>query len=142
LHGLTSRELPQLADTLADWGIVGMPAGHAIFHGDLHPGNVLRDSGRWNLIDWSNAHVAPAAADVACAVLAIGYRGLRGPDASIDVHRRRVRAADRYLNAYRARSSDALVDFSMWMDAIGRLLFEQEPDLAFANDLAARWIHL
>ena len=136
LHDLPSPALPQLADTLASMGVAGMDAGRSLFHGDLHPVNVLRHEDRWHVIDWSNAHRAPPAADVACSVLAIGYRGMRGPDASRDVHDRRVRAADRYLETYRTLRADALGDLPMWLRTIGRLLLAQEPDTAFADELS------
>jgi hypothetical protein len=140
LHDLPSPVLPQLADTLASWGLDGIEPGRSLFHGDLHPGNVLRHEDGWQVIDWSNGHLAPPAADVACSVLAIGYRGLRGADASLDVHRRRVRAAERYLDAYRALRPAALLNLPMWLMTIGRLLLAQEPDTAFADELTTRWI--
>jgi len=140
LHDVAPRGLPQLADTLSSWGIEGMATGSSLFHGDLHPANVLRHDGRWHVIDWSNGHVAPPAADVACSVLSIGYRGMRGADASVDVHRRRVRAADRYLETYRSLRPEALADLPTWLTTIGRLLLDREPDTAFADELAVRWI--
>ena len=133
LHDLPPPDLPQLADTLASRGIDGRAYGRSLFHGDLHPGNVLRHTDRWHVIDWSNGRPVPAAADVACSVLAIGYRSLHGTEASPDVHRRRVRAAERYLDTYRALSPAAMRDFPDWIDPIGRLLLTQEPDLAFAD---------
>ncbi len=36
---------------------------------------------------------------------------------------------------------NALADLPAWTDAIGRLLLQQQPDLAFADELAARWLH-
>ncbi len=140
LHDLPPPALPQLADTLSSWGIGGMETGRSLFHGDLHPANVLFNQGRWQVIDWSNGHLAPPAADVACSALSIGYRGLFGPDASLDWHRRRVRAAERYLDTYRALRPEALTDLPMWLSTIGRLLLAREPDTAFADDLTARWI--
>ena len=92
------------------------------------------------MIDWSNGHLAPPAADVACSVLAIGYRGLRGSDASLDLHRRRVRAAERYLDTYRTLRPQALATFPSGSATIGRLLLDREPDTAFADELTARWI--
>ena len=112
----------------------------SLFHGDLHPGNVLRHAGRWQVIDWSNGHLAPPAADVACSVLAICYRGLRGANAPLDVHRRRVRAAERYLDTYRTLRPAALWDLPMWLTTMGRLLLAKEPDTAFADELTSRWI--
>jgi Ser/Thr protein kinase RdoA (MazF antagonist) len=140
VHGLSVPGLPQLADTLAGRGISGLDAGRAVFHGDLHPGNVLRHGSRWCVIDWSNAHLAPPAADVACTMLAIGYRALPASRADEEVHRRRMSVADRYLGAYRERRPGALHDLATWMAVIGRLLLEQEPDTAFADELRARWL--
>jgi aminoglycoside phosphotransferase (APT) family kinase protein len=140
LHDLPPPVLPQLTDTLSSWGIDGMELGRSVFHGDLHPANVLHDRRRWRAIDWSNGHLAPPAADVACSVLSIGYRGMRGPDASLDRHRRRVRAAERYLDTYRALRPEALADLPVWLSTIGRLLLAREPDTAFADELTARWI--
>jgi Ser/Thr protein kinase RdoA (MazF antagonist) len=140
LHELPAPELPQLNDTLAAWGITGTEPGRSLFHGDFHPGNVLRHEGRWQVIDWSNGHLASPAADVACSVLAIAYRGLRGADASLDAHRRRGRAAERYLDTYRTLRPTALRDLPMWLATIGRLLLSQEPDTAFADELTSRWI--
>ena len=76
MHGLTApTELPRLVDTLADLGIDGLSDGDRIFHGDFHPGNVLARDDHWLVVDWSDAHRAPPAADVECSVLAITYRG-------------------------------------------------------------------
>lgn len=41
-----------------------------LIHGDVHPGNVLVDSGRATLIDWGSARVGPAALDLANLVTA------------------------------------------------------------------------
>jgi hypothetical protein len=140
LHDLPAPTLPQLGDTLRSFGIDGIGRGRSLFHGDLHPGNVLRHEGRWVVIDWSNGHLAPPAADVACSVLSIGYRGMLGSHASVDLHGRRLRAAERYLDTYRALRPEALADLPEWLRTIGRLLLEREPDTAFADELTARWI--
>jgi len=42
-----------------------LPDGDRLYHGDLHPGNVLRRGRRFSLIDWKNAARADPAADVA-----------------------------------------------------------------------------
>ena len=131
--------LPQLADTLAQRGIAGLPHGAAPFHGDFHPANILKHGERYVTIDWSNAHLAPPAADVACSRLAIGYRGLRADHPDLDqVRRTRREIADAYADAYRAARPDVFDDVPKWFAAIGRLLLEQEPDTADADELRAR----
>lgn len=132
--------LPRLVDTLADLGIDGLPDGDRIFHGDFHPGNVLAHDGDWVVVDWSNAHRAPAAADVACSVLAIGYRGLRGGPEVGRAHQHRQRAADMYLQRYTALRPVIADDLLMWTTVIGTLLLEREPETAFADELLSRWI--
>jgi len=42
-----------------------LPAGSAFCHMDLHPLNILWDGARSTIIDWMNARLGPAAADVA-----------------------------------------------------------------------------
>jgi Ser/Thr protein kinase RdoA (MazF antagonist) len=141
IHDLTApTELPRLVDTLADLGIDGLPDGDRIFHGDFHPGNVLAHDGQWLVVDWSNAHRAPAAADVACSVLAIGYRGLRDGPSAARAHQRRQRAADTYLERYTTLRPGGLDDLIVWTTAIGALLLEREPETAFADELRSRWI--
>ena len=138
VQDLSSAALPQLADTLRDRGIDDMPNGMTVFHGDFHPANILLEDGHPWIIDWSGAHSAPAAADVACAALAIGFRGLQSshPDVA-HVHRARARLRDAYLGAYRALRPAALADFQRWYDAIARLLLAQEPDTAYPDELLA-----
>lgn len=132
--------LPRLTDRLADLGVYGLPDGDRIFHGDLHPGNVLADGDSWSVIDWSGAHVGPLTADVASSVLTIGYRGLRDGPKAMAVHELRIRAADSYLRHYTALRPGSLDDLRRWTTAIGTLLLEIEPDTAFADDLRQRWI--
>ena len=141
VHGLDAGDLPDLADTLVERGVAAMPLGSAPFHGDLHPGNVLvgGDDREAVVIDWSNAHRAPAAADVACSILAIGYRGLRAGQADLDRARRsRRRIVAAYVEAYRAAAPQVLDEVAPWFVGIGGLLLAQEPDTADADELRAR----
>ena len=141
IHDLTApTELPRLLDTLADLGIDGLPDGDRIFHGDFHPGNVLAHHDHWLVVDWSNAHRAPPVADVACSVLAIGYRGLRNGPSAARAHQRRQRAADTYLERYATLRPDSLDGLIGWTTAIGTLLLEREPETAYADELRSRWI--
>jgi hypothetical protein len=141
IHDLVApADLPRLVDTLADLGIDGLPDGDRVFHGDMHPGNVLAHGDQWLVIDWSNAHRAPAAADVACSVLAVGYRGLRDGPTAARTHQRRIRIADGYLERYVALRPGTLDDLTLWTTAIGTLLLEREPETAFADELRRQWI--
>ena len=140
IHAVAAPALPQLADALHERDVDGMPRGTAVFHGDFHPGNIFVRDGTTMVIDWSGAHAAPPAADVACAALAMGYRGLRvgHPDAD-RMHRTRQRLADAYLAAYRAERPAVFADFARWYEAIGELLLRQEPETAYADELRASW---
>jgi Ser/Thr protein kinase RdoA (MazF antagonist) len=141
IHDIAApNDLPRLTDTLADLGIHGLPDGDRIFHGDLHPGNVLAHDGKWAVIDWSNGHRASPAADVACSVLAIGYRGLRDGPAAEHAHARRIRAADDYLERYSKLRPGTLDDLRLWTTTIGTLLLDREPETAFADALRRQWI--
>ncbi len=135
---LAATKLPQLADILRERGIGGMPVGETVFHGDFHPGNILLQDGRPFVIDWSGAHAAPAAADIATAALAIGYRGLSTGHGDLErVHRARLKLRDAYLDAYRAVCPAVFSDFPRWYDAIAHLLLAQEPDTAYPDELLA-----
>lgn len=140
IHDLPVAGLPHLADTLHERGVNDSPRGVAAFHGDFHPGNIITSGDQFVVIDWSNAHVAPPAADVACTMLAIGYRGLRADHPDLDRrHRSRLEIADAYLEAYGAVRPAVLDDVPYWFATIGRLLLEQEPDTAGADELRATW---
>ena len=132
--------LPRLVDAFADLGIDGLPDGDRIFHGDLHPGNVLADGDGWSVIDWSGAHVGARAADVASSVLTIGYRGLRDGPKAMKIHQHRIRVADSYLRHYTALRPGSVDDLRRWTTAIGTVLLDREPDTPFADDLRSRWI--
>ena len=136
VHDAEVAELPQLADTLSTRGVTDVPRGSAAFHGDFHPGNVLRGGGRLLVIDWSDAHLAPAAADVACALVTMRYRGLRSDHPDVErIHWKRRTIADIYLDEYRAARPAVLEEVPMWFALIGRLLLRQEPDTAYADEL-------
>lgn len=140
MHDRQVADLPQLADTLRERGFAGLPHGGAPFHGDFHPANVLLHGDQYVTIDWSNAHVAPAAADVACSMLAIGYRGLRPDHPDLErVRGIRREIADAYADTYRAARPAVFDDVPLWFSTIGRLLLEQEPDTAGADELRARF---
>ena len=141
IHDLEApAALPRLVDALGDIGLDGLPNGDRIFHGDLHPLNVLADGDGWSVIDWSGAHVGAAAADVASSVLTIGYRGLHDGPKAEGLHQLRIHAAESYLRHYATLRPGVLDDLRRWTTAIGTLLLEREPETPFADDLRRRWI--
>ena len=81
-------ELDRLTRRKAVAQLGDMPAGAALLHGDLHPGNVLISPKGLKVIDWFDASVGHPAADVARSVLllrgsgATDLRHLPGADAS------------------------------------------------------------
>jgi Ser/Thr protein kinase RdoA (MazF antagonist) len=139
IHALDAGRLPHLADTLIERGVEPMARASAPFHGDFHPGNVLVGGDHPVVVDWSNAHRAPAAADVACSILALGYRGLRHHQPDLERARRsRRRILDAYVEAYRSAAPHVVDGVEPWFTAIGGLLLAQEPDTADADELRAR----
>jgi tRNA A-37 threonylcarbamoyl transferase component Bud32 len=141
IHDIEAPEaLPRLVDRLADLGVHGLPDGDRIFHGDLHPLNVLADGDGWSVIDWSGAHRGARAADVAMSVLAMGYRGLQDGPKAMERHQSRIRAAESYLRHYTMLRPGSLDELRRWTTAIGTLLLDVEPETAFADDLRRRWI--
>lgn len=134
----TVSGLPDLVDTMAARGVGSLPRGRSVLHGDFHPGNVMHRGDELVVIDWSNAHLAPPAADVACALLAMRYRGLRAGDADVERrHRARVRLSVAYESATRAARPEVMREVPEWYRAIGTLLLEQEPATAYADELEA-----
>jgi aminoglycoside phosphotransferase (APT) family kinase protein len=99
-HGLRSFE-PALAwlETHV------LPSGRpdVLCHGDFHPLNVLAEAGVvTGVIDWPNASVGPAAADVATTRVILELGPIGGPGfarPAVDLFRRW--ATGRYTNAYR-----------------------------------------
>jgi len=86
VHRATA-DLPRLADVARR---AALPDGDAVAHLDLHPGNVMGSPQGPVVIDWVNAHLAPAAADVARSVMTIRYQGLGrlGAGGGVDEERR------------------------------------------------------
>jgi aminoglycoside phosphotransferase (APT) family kinase protein len=67
LHGkideaeqLPGREREEAHDLLAD-----MPSGVALCHGDMHPANILMSARGWIIVDWFDAAIGYATADLA-----------------------------------------------------------------------------
>jgi aminoglycoside phosphotransferase (APT) family kinase protein len=78
----------------------GLPAGRALCHGDLHPGNVLLADRGPVVIDWLDAGRGHPAADVARTSLLLRYGG--APGLATSAVRRAVQRW--YLDAYCGRT--------------------------------------
>jgi aminoglycoside phosphotransferase (APT) family kinase protein len=84
-----------------------LPPGHALCHGDFHPGNVIVGSSGPSVIDWYDAACGPAEADLARTLLLIEHADLPG-GSSPAVERLRAALRDAYLRDYHAaRTIDA-----------------------------------
>jgi aminoglycoside phosphotransferase (APT) family kinase protein len=62
---LQSELVPAELAEAARRALERLPAGDRLYHGDFHPGNVLRRRDGYAVIDWRNAARADPAADVA-----------------------------------------------------------------------------
>lgn len=64
-YQIDAGPLPSAVKTQLRSELRELPAGSAFCHMDLHPLNILWDGERSTIIDWMNARLGPAAADVA-----------------------------------------------------------------------------
>jgi streptomycin 6-kinase len=139
MHAAEAPDLPDLAAVLGARGR-RVPAGRVVFHGDFHPGNVIVGPRGRVTIDWVNAHLAPAAADVARTVMAVRYQALRRDqpgDALARERSVRARVLDAYLTAYLDSAPIAVGDLALWLGETASGLRRSEPDSADADDLRA-----
>ncbi len=78
------------------------PAPQVLVHRDLHPGNVLWNEGAVSgIVDWVNAGIGPAAADLARCRTNLAVMGS-------------VAEADRFLDRYRATTGADVSDQRWW----------------------------
>jgi aminoglycoside phosphotransferase (APT) family kinase protein len=109
-----------LADELRAFAIAvldSLPDGDRLYHGDFHPGNIMRTPKGPIVIDWSNACVGDPAADVARTDLMLRI-GEPPPSSSIIV-RTLARIGGRillwgYLRSYRKHGALDMSTFSRW----------------------------
>lgn len=94
----------------------GLPAGSALCHGDIHPGNVLYMGGTLRIIDWQKASAGNPAADVARTELMIRYGriGRLPPGGRLIVRALRDLAAAWYVRSYRAASGMPRSEIVAW----------------------------
>jgi thiamine kinase len=89
--------------------------GHALCHGDLHPGNVIMTRAGPRIIDWFDATIGNPAGDLARTCLLLQYARL--PRAS-EAERRVFEALrERFLDAY-------LTHYRALLPAVGELLVD------------------
>ena len=93
-----------------------LPAGNALCHGDIHPGNVLCTPAGLRIIDWQKASAGNPAADVARTELMIRYGRIgRLPlGGRIVAQALRDLAAAWYVRCYRAASGMPSSDITAW----------------------------
>jgi aminoglycoside phosphotransferase (APT) family kinase protein len=111
LGPLPARHRPQVLARLRQ-----LPDGHALCHGDLHPGNIIMTRGGARVIDWFDATAGHPAGDLARTCLLLQYARL--PRAT-EGERRVIEALresflDAYLNHYRALLPDAAEGLVDW----------------------------
>jgi gamma-glutamylcyclotransferase (GGCT)/AIG2-like uncharacterized protein YtfP/aminoglycoside phosphotransferase (APT) family kinase protein len=102
------RGVPHLGDRERD-AVLGrlaeLPDGSAVCHGDLHPANVLMTGRGPVVIDWLNAGVGPAAADVARTVFLL-RDSIIPSDLAAEERARIESLRQRFTFAYLARYAD------------------------------------
>jgi Ser/Thr protein kinase RdoA (MazF antagonist) len=128
MHTRRSTELPPVKDLLAakidaaepldestrliakDM-LLALDDGHAVLHGDFHPGNVIVSSDGPVVIDWLDASRGPAEADVARTLALLSPAGI-----PLDTPRRPL--LTRFVNAFRRRYTAAYLEAGS-VDAAG-----------------------
>jgi Ser/Thr protein kinase RdoA (MazF antagonist) len=99
-------QLPEAERGAAHDLLAGQPTGTALCHGDMHPANLLRAAHGWTIVDWFDAAIGPAAADIARSTL------LMPPSSEVDSATRHLDGAtadvlgslhDAYLASVRRR---------------------------------------
>ncbi len=80
-----------------------VPGGDRLYHGDFHPGNVIRGERGFVTVDWPNACLAHPAADVARSFVLLAHQGLGAAASTRWIDARRALATT-YVGAYIAAS--------------------------------------
>src|SRR5690348_6351627 len=111
------------------------PAPDVICHGDLHPFNLLANSDRVTVLDWSTALLAPRAHDVAFTSLQLSEPALRVPGWQRPLVRMLGRVlARRFVRAYQRQAGVAVGPAELrWHQAVVCLRALVE---------VASWVHL
>lgn len=93
-----------------------LPEGHALCHGDVHPGNVLVTERGLAILDWQKAGAGPPAADVCRTDLMLrhGRIATTSPLTRAALKTSRQAAAAWYLRHARAASGLSTTEISAW----------------------------
>jgi len=134
---LPLRELSEAHTLLAD-----MPSGSALCHGDIHPANTLMSSRGWVIVDWFDAAIGHAAADLARssllmrppASMASSNKHLDG--ATIDVLERLHGA---YLSVLRRRRLLEELPFAAWEAVLAVARMSEPVEKADLVGVWRRW---
>ena len=110
------------------------PDGDRVYHGDFHPGNVVRSERGLVIVDWPNACLAHPAADVARSLILIGYQGLAAATQRARVAARRAFAAA-YLQATLSTGDVDWQAVAACLPLAAAGLLRAEPSNACAADL-------
>ena len=109
--------LPDASRVAALARLDALPAGHAICHGDMHPGNVLMTSSGPVVIDWMTSSCGSPAGDVARTLFLLRHSRIPGYMPRIQrnlvaLARRRIGSV--YLRRYHALRTMDQVDIDSW----------------------------
>ncbi|HEY8123336.1 MAG TPA: aminoglycoside phosphotransferase family protein [Myxococcota bacterium] len=115
--------------------VATMPDGDRTYHGDFHPGNVIRSERGLVTVDWPNACLAHPAADVARSFVLLRYQGLGAAAPARLVEARRA-FATAYLNAYVTQSSVVRGEIAACLPLAAAGVLRGEPTNTRANELA------
>ena len=107
-----------------------VPTGRAVYHGDLHPANVILSSHGPALIDWVNACAAHPAMDVARSYILMRYQGLK-----LDRTGRRARIAQTYRDAYLAAKTISRHDYEACLSNSAASLLRSQPKNPYRDEL-------
>jgi aminoglycoside phosphotransferase (APT) family kinase protein len=109
--------LPRRAREASLERLASMPDGHAVCHGDMHPGNVLLTSRGPVVIDWLTAVAGPPAADVARTLYLTRDGAIPATIPApqrMAIHVLRAAFARRYVAAYRQFARLDLEQVRLW----------------------------
>jgi aminoglycoside phosphotransferase (APT) family kinase protein len=108
----------------------GTPAGGALYHGDLHPGNVILAERGSVVIDWVNALRVHPAADVARSWVLMRYQGTKR-----DPTGRRAGFAERYRDAYFAAGTISRAGYDVCLSNAAWALLRAQPENPHREEL-------